>query len=503
MNEQDQELTAQLEERADYIPLDRLEQETVVTDFYETVHRKLIHTGTKLLSGPRGCGKTHLMRYTYLRCQKQSTLPFAVYASFNRYYRLEPLLQRKPSAVATFHTWVLAVILRALAESVRDFDIPSRETTFEQVVGMSADELRNIISKIERGQQLEEFEAADARQISIPFVQDALRYFTEKAGRTRVILLLDDAALTLTREYLHDFFDLVRSIKTSSITPKASVYPGTTEYGPNFHAAQEAETVNVWLSPDDQSYASTMQQIAQLRISGFSSIPVDVAKYLMYAAFGVPRAFLMLLRGFQQSSGGTTQAIVNRLIQEHATARVSEYSSLRLKMPKLASIIEAGGTIFSRLVSALKDFNDNVDANGGKMTMVVGVQGTEDNAPVERIFSLLIEAGLLHELPSVSHGEGRIYRRFIINLAVLLNDRVFSTKTRGTSFKAIVEVIESDQTSKHPVRRSVSTLVGKELQDKLHPDLPACTRCHTERLSTNQKFCHNCGAELVDVSAFD
>jgi len=35
---QDEELSAQLEERADYIPLDRLESETAVTDFYDSVH---------------------------------------------------------------------------------------------------------------------------------------------------------------------------------------------------------------------------------------------------------------------------------------------------------------------------------------------------------------------------------------------------------------------------------------------------------------------------------
>lgn len=45
------------------------------------------------------------------------------------------------------------------------------------------------------------------------------------AKRKRAILLLDDAALTLTKEYMIEFFDVFRSLKTISISPKASVYP--------------------------------------------------------------------------------------------------------------------------------------------------------------------------------------------------------------------------------------------------------------------------------------
>ena len=146
----DEELEAQLEERADYIPLERLESETAVTDFYGAVHRKLVHTGTKLLSGPRGCGKTHLMRYTYLQCVKTSELPLAVYASFNRYYRLEPLLREQTSAIATFHTWMLAVLLRGLADTAVDFLGPNGTVAFEKAAGISPDRLNDLTARIDR-----------------------------------------------------------------------------------------------------------------------------------------------------------------------------------------------------------------------------------------------------------------------------------------------------------------------------------------------------------------
>lgn len=63
MSPTDQDLNLELEERADYIPDDMLVSETAINDFYSAVTKKLLQTGTKLLTGPRGCGKTHLMRY--------------------------------------------------------------------------------------------------------------------------------------------------------------------------------------------------------------------------------------------------------------------------------------------------------------------------------------------------------------------------------------------------------------------------------------------------------
>lgn len=495
----DEELDAQLEERADYIPLDRLERETAVTDFYENVHRKLIHTGTKLLSGPRGCGKTHLMRYTYLQCKNKGSLPFAIYASFNRYYRLEPLLREQTSAVSIFHTWMLAVILLGLWESAKDFIDGDCKEKFGRIVGITPERLADLIARIERGQQLTNQGLADAESINIPHVQSCLRRLCKRAGRIRTVLLLDDAALTLTREYLHEFFDVVRAIKTSSITPKASVYPGTTEYGPNFHAAQEAETVNVWLSPEETSYPQTMMEIATLRHAGLDQLSSDAVRYLMYAAFGVPRSFLVLLRGLQQSTATTLQASVNRLIEDHSKARLTEYLSLKLKMPKIASIIDVGADLFSRLVSDIKSHN----SSDVRMTMVVGLTGTEANPPVERVLSLLIEAGLLYELQSVSHGSDRSYRRFIVNLATLLEERAFSGGKRGTAIRDVVDIIQSTQTSKHPLRRSVSTMLSRDQISRLKPDLPACARCHSARLSANQRFCHMCGSELVDTSAFN
>src|SRR6185369_16579153 len=91
-----------LEQRADYIPYEELRSGTATGDFFDKIHIALTERGTRLIVGPRGCGKTHMMRYTWVTCRDDKFAPFCVYVSFNRYYRLEPLLKSRANAIDLF-----------------------------------------------------------------------------------------------------------------------------------------------------------------------------------------------------------------------------------------------------------------------------------------------------------------------------------------------------------------------------------------------------------------
>ncbi|EIP9003721.1 zinc ribbon domain-containing protein, partial [Salmonella enterica] len=52
-------------------------------------------------------------------------------------------------------------------------------------------------------------------------------------------------------------------------------------------------------------------------------------------------------------------------------------------------------------------------------------------------------------------------------------------------------------------RRSVSTLIKKDTLNSLTFNLPKCSACGKDRINTTQKFCHNCGAELISASTFE
>jgi predicted Zn-ribbon and HTH transcriptional regulator len=493
------DLRSTLEQRADYLPIDEISSGTALNDFFENVHRALTERGTKLVVGPRGCGKTHMMRYTWVTCRDDSQAPLCIYVSFNRYYRLEPLLKARPNAIDLFHSWVLARILLELIATVEAVKTNVAASP-EELVGFSPSALIGLVTKLERSLPLSAAEEDLTRELSIERARAIIVRAIERFQRKRAVLLLDDAALTLTPEYLYEFFDIVRSIKTPTISPKASVYPGTTEYGPRFHANQEGEIVPLWLAVEDANYSSAMQAIAEKRFPSLHTVPAEVNDYLKYAAFGIPRAYLTMLSEFSRGGFTTTQQGLNRIIQNHASARIDEFRSLAVKAPRFATLIARGEEVYRLLVRDLKEFNDTLMGRNEKQ-LTIGISGTDEHSMVIRLFNLLVEAGLLYPHPQVSHGHDRSYLRFTPHLSSLFEARAFSGGERGSSPKQIVEILQS-KSSKHPLRRSVASLFPTGQLELLRLDMPPCKKCGYARVTESQRFCHNCGSELLDESTF-
>lgn len=502
MNNNTQDLLEKaIEQRADFIPYDELKNETSESDYFNKIINNLIGKKTVLIVGPRGCGKTHMMRYTSLLCKEDSAKPFAVYVSFNKYYRLEPLLTSKIDAIELFHSWMLAQILVSAKNALIDLAIEEK-LILDHLEGLSVGALNSLITQLEKGAALNEDEQIVARKLSVSNVKITLENLRVLSGRKRIVLLFDDAALTLTPDYMKEFFDVFKNLKSINITPKASVYPGTTEYGARFHPTQEGELLPVWLSVEDDSYIESMEKIASKRISNFQDIPKDVNEYIKMASFGIPRAYLNMLQEYQNGDFKTVQQGLNRLIQQNIENRITEFKSISFKSPKLKNIIEVGEVVFDRICQDLKSANS--EALGKQQKQIkIGISNIDKYPFVERMFNLLIEAGLLYEVPeNVSHGNMRDYIRYIPHFSALLNKKIFSENDRGFSVKKIIEKINLPS-SKHPLRRSVSTLIKKDTLNSLTFNLPKCSACGKDRINTTQKFCHNCGAELISASTFE
>ncbi len=499
-DEEDKAVRGELEERADYITDEELRDGTATNDFFEDVQKKLLGRGTKLVVGPRGCGKTHMMRFTQISCVEKEDLPLAVYVSFNRYYRLEPMLQSKANAVRLFQVWTLARTVLATIHAVGLFTKSSNTALFSEAVGFSQETLEELIAHLETATRLDDRLEEIAERLNVSGVARVLDRAISYSKRRRCVLLLDDAALTLTPDYLIEFFDIVRTIKTSTISPKASVYPGTTEYGPRFHANHEAEEVPVWFSHEAPGYEAMMHAIAEKRFADFPKVSPDIADQLKYAAFGIPRAYLAMLRKFVESNKGTAQQGLNTTIDDHMGARLREFQTLAKKVPRFESLVDVGQAFFRRAVEEVRDANTSSSEAETKQ-MWLGLQDEAGQPLRERMLSLLLEAGLLYEHPKVSHGEDRTYRRFTPHIAALMQQRAFSAKQRGISPKGIVEFLRRPQ-AKHPVRRTLNTLLPAEEIAKIRLSLPPCARCTTPRISENQRFCHQCGAELLAASTF-
>ncbi len=497
MSDNDEEF----EVRADHVDEETLRTGTVVDDWFEEVHDSLLSRTLTLLVGPRGCGKTHMMRYTWLQCMEDAKLPFAAYVSFNRYLRLEPLLKSRVDAPDLFHTWVLARIALAIREALERC---VKDLGDYRVLNIDTDKIKSLVGRLERGLDLDSENLSTLRELSVDRLVEALEAATAKAGRRRTVLLLDDAALTLTPEYLIEFFDVVRAVKTHSIAPKCSVYPGTTQYGPRFHASNEGRIISVWLSVNHPQYTKVMTRIGELRYpEGLAKVSKDVNEVLIYTAFGVPRAYLALLRSYVTKEGGHGGAgELNRVVQEHRDAKLAEYRTLEQKIPRFSTVVRTGEEFLQSLVEAIRVNNATVAQKRNEKQIFVGIEDTDFAPLLTRMVQFLIEAGLLYEHSQVSHGSpSRVYRRFTPHFAALIAARAFQGSTKSSAASSIVEGLNRRST-KHPVRRKISTLLSKEAINGLKIDLPPCQNCQTPRSSPEQKFCMHCGTRLSDPSTF-
>lgn len=479
------------EERADYLTEEQLTAWTATSEHFEFIQKKLLQVGAKLIVGPRGTGKTHQMKCAYFACSEDKEKPLALYITFNHYLRLESYLHKESNAINIFHAWVLSKIaLECMTQYKVEFEKNSKVLSVESIQEFIHDAERNLAG----GKHSDIISS-----INIHKVQALIDKAIEKEGRKRAVLLLDDAGLTLTHDYMVEFFDIFRSIKSIRISPKASVYPGTTKYGPRFHLGQDAEQISIWMNVEDRDYLQFMNSIVDKRFSSTINIETDIQQLFMYCAFGIPRAYIMFLRSFIESSKRGVQSKFNAIIQEKCGNIEAEYYSLAQKIPQYGKIITTGHEFFKSILEQIGNKNKQDSTTSEyKKTITIGIQEIDDKA--ERMIKFLIEAGLLYEQGQVSHGTDRQLRRFTPHLAFLIKDRVFvQGKTSG--LKQMLDVL-SKPSMKHPLRRKFNSVISDDLIKNIVLDLPPCNTCGATRIMDGQKYCHICGSPLVDGSIF-
>lgn len=490
---------ADFQERADQLSLVEIGTMLADGEIFDAARRKLLAPGAKLLIGPRGTGKTHVMRYTYVQALESKTSPIVLYATFNRYLNLEPLLKKSPDALKRFHSWVNAKLILSAFDYLNDSQISSLVLS-EQHEAFSEERLRTFVSLLERGSGDAEYESY-GKNLTVDLALKAVNTLIEKFGRKRAVLLLDDAALSLADQYLVTFFEIFRLLKTGTVSPKASVYPGSTQYGPTFHASHEAEEIPLWLSVEDGAYLSIMGDIAARRFSNIelNSINPDILELLKYVSFGIPRVFLRLVREYIDTSGGSPQQKVNKIIERQAELIGAEYDSLGMKLKQFSTLVTTGRRLFDR---ALSDVAKSQNSDETNRNIVIGIKQDSDRTPLaDRMLRFLVEVGLFYPLSSVSHGSNRKYDRYIPHLAFLYQQGAL--RDGKSAWAKGVSNLMQRPAAKHPVRRDLSTLLASDELASLQLDLPECQRCGTKRINESQRFCHQCGEQLVAASLFE
>jgi hypothetical protein len=222
----------------------------------ERVIGKLMAHGPVLLQGSRGSGKSALMREAADRLPLAPGLPaLAVYLSL----RHMPLLRSSGEDYQRILCELLInKILSILLNTAYSFDC----------------------------------------QPTLSNVQHAL---TELASslQKRVVLMFDDAAHIGREASLAEFFDVFRTLSSSAVSCKATIYPGVTNFGNRFDVFNDATVVDVVRGEDQAGFVEQFAGVVSARFPEFSTthfgsdLPLDAfAGFLARSVLGNMRNFI-------------------------------------------------------------------------------------------------------------------------------------------------------------------------------------------------------------------
>jgi hypothetical protein len=489
-------LASVFEERAENLNRTELTSWTQETARSKEILSKLKGPGAKLLSGPRGCGKSTYLRKAYFDLLLAGDT-LSVYVNYARSLALEPLFHHRANALQIFRQWVLAKVVFGVRESFTALgkDEPSDLRQF-------ATSSISIIRDLETGS----FQELPERLFSPTEVLELLECWTRDFGFRRCVLLMDDAAHAFSPEQQREFFEIFRALRSRVVSAKAAVYPGITSYSAHFHVGHEAELIEAWLPPDDPTYLQHMRSMVQRRLPRevYKQLEnkMEIVDYLALASFGLPRGFLnMIYQLISEGNVGTTIKATRTQADAAVTAQVESvraiFVALKNKLPRFKNFITVGSDVEREMVTALRGFNHHKELD--KKAVIVAI-GEPLAVELERILSLFEYAGIVRRLDKVSRGVKGIFRRYSLHYAIVISENaLFLGKSNST--ESVVGALTSRDAHSF-VRVQSGKLLGEGFEIRCKIDLPPCQKCRTQRIAEDQRFCMRCGAKLADTSIY-
>ena len=494
-------------EQAEYINHSDFNRWVVEHPREEAIVKKLISPGAKLITGPRGCGKTTLLLKSLYEAPEKNVL--AIYVNFKTSLKMEPLYRKNANAPYWFLQWMLLKVYDGLFESL---EITNTEDS-SKYLSVARAEIKKTIRLIEDG--LVE-RVLDKNTVSIDILQHELDEITRINDFSRCVLLLDDAAHAFSPEQQEDFFDFFRKIKSRNISPKAAIYPGVTAFSPSFHVGHDAEEISAWLNPAKDNYQNFMWSLLQNRLPEhvFEKLMAEEAllKLLIYAANGIPRYLLNMVNAIVFGDDGDdgdhstelkeikiSRKAALQAIEENSNNVKDVYTSLKFKLPIYKDFIDNGTRFFDRVIEILKEYNKGGEID--RQTTIIGIK-TPIEAEISKVLGFLEYAGLLCPVGDSKRGNKGVYDLFALSNSVIIERNVFFS-ARSINTQNYVAAFEGRPGHIYPRVTTETIFNSKEISSLFELSLPPCQKCKTPRINEDAKFCINCGSELTSVSIFE
>lgn len=235
----------------------------------ERVIAKLMVHGPLLLQGGRGCGKSALMLAAVHRLAGPQSSALGVYINLKKMAFLR-------AEGAEYERILCDFIISEVQEHLSKIGGPPFAPTPD-------------VASLQRG----------IAELSVAL------------GR-RVVLFFDDAAHIGREASLAPFFDTFRTLSSSTVSCKATIYPGVTQFGSRFDVFNDATVIDVIRNEEQADFVSLFTNVARTRRPELAGVrfgpPLDleaVAAFLGQCVVGNMRAFIFALNELLERGGET------------------------------------------------------------------------------------------------------------------------------------------------------------------------------------------------------
>lgn len=488
-------------EQAEYIEDEEFNKWSAVHPNEKNIIRKLTQGGAKLISGPRGCGKTTLLLKAKHAMLDDNAFAFPIYVNFKRSLSMEPLYKSDTDGTFWFNQWIILKIYQGVYATLDAF-----KSHVDLSVGR--DDANLFAEYLEMGR----VDKAGGISLTVSDVDRDINKAFSKCGRDKAVLLLDDAAHAFSPDQQKDFFDFFRQVKSARISPKAAVYPGVTNYSASFHIGHDAESIDVWIKPDDDKYLEFMVGLVQAR---FPEVVVnkllidEPSLHLMcYAAFGVPRALINMVQDLVTygEDGDIEEVVFSRRdaiksIKAHYKKTIALFSQLRNKVPAYKNFIDEGVEVVARSIGYIKQYNK--DKGIKSQSVSIAISEADLGSELSRLFGFFQYAGLcIPKEEFISRGEKGRFQIFTMHYAGLIDANAL-IGAKAVSSSDYVEAFRSRSAHEFTRVSARKILDGADVDAILALSMPDCAFCGSPRAHKDARFCINCGSALTTGSTYN
>ncbi|SFL61462.1 hypothetical protein SAMN04487943_102461 [Gracilibacillus orientalis] len=248
---------------AEDFPDEEFEKHHTFSKYENKIIRKLIAHAPVLIRGGRGSGKSALLKEAAFRANKSpiNENVLGIYISL----RHLPLLRSEGRDYEHFFCRLVIDNISRVLEGT-----PS-ESEYEHSPFEPAPEIGEL--------------------------QSGLIELSAKLKK-RIILFFDDAAHIGRETSLKEFFDIFRTLSSNTVSCKAAIYPGVTEFGSRFDLLNDANVIDISRNEENPSFATFFKDIINVRYPESISqeklkLPLeDFAKFLGRSVTGNVRAYI-------------------------------------------------------------------------------------------------------------------------------------------------------------------------------------------------------------------